>query len=152
MYQISKPYRDYIYVDSKIPSNIFEWRQGIKHDCSKVKEFKISGNKIKNGFGEEIKDVRKNVIVTQKKIREKTDSIQFLAPKTWQYLKKHEQLLDARKSSIYKNSPKFAIFGVGEYSFNNYKVAISGMYKKPQFSLIYPSNNKPTRHQNYQAQ
>jgi hypothetical protein len=140
-------------------------------------EFKISGNKIKNGFGEEmelkkdiedtyiygllkssdikkfeIKDVRKNVIVTQKKIREKTDSIQFLAPKTWQYLKKHEQLLDARKSSIYKNSPKFAIFGVGEYSFNNYKVAISGMYKKPQFSLIYPSNNKPTRHQNYQAQ
>ena len=37
---------------------------------------------------------------------------------------------------IYKDSPNFAMFGVGEYSFKKYKVAISGFYKKPLFSLI----------------
>ncbi|WP_333888074.1 hypothetical protein [Clostridium sp.] len=161
-------YRDYMFVDTNVNSNIFEWRQGIKHDCSKVMEFLMSNNKIINGFGEEfeinediedtyiygllkssdmkkfqISDCRKCVMVTQKKVKEETKQIQCLAPKTWKYLKKYEHLLDARKSSIYKNSPKFSIFGVGEYSFKSYKVAISGMYKKPQFTLVCPVDDKP---------
>ncbi|MEW6419358.1 MAG: hypothetical protein AB1480_14800 [Nitrospirota bacterium] len=48
-----------------------------------------------------------------------------------------------RKSSIYKGKPQFSIFGVGDYSFKPYKVAISGLYKKPSFSLILPFNDKP---------
>ncbi len=45
-------------------------------------------------------------------------------------------LLDARKSVIYKKAPRFAMFGIGEYSFSKYKVGVSGFYKEPIFALI----------------
>src|SRR5690606_11229512 len=47
------------------------------------------------------------------------------------------------KSSIYKNKPAFSIFGIGDYSFKPYKVAISGLYKTFHFSLVLPSEGKP---------
>jgi hypothetical protein len=53
------------------------------------------------------------------------------------------EYLDKRKSSIYRNKPRFSIFGVGDYSFKQYKVAISGMYKKPLFALVTPIDNRP---------
>ena len=46
-------------------------------------------------------------------------------------------------SSIYKNAPRFSIFGVGDYSFKPYKVAISGFYKKPVFALVHSKQDKP---------
>jgi hypothetical protein len=51
--------------------------------------------------------------------------------------------LDKRKSSIYRGKPRFSIFGVGEYSFKSYKVAISGLYKSPSFSLVCPAEGRP---------
>jgi len=42
----------------------------------------------------------------------------------------------SRKSIIYKNAPKFSIFGIGEYSFSKYKVAISGFYKEAIFVML----------------
>jgi len=33
-------------------------------------------------------------------------------------------------STIYRNRPRFSVFGVGAYSFAPYKVAVSGFYKK----------------------
>lgn len=45
-------------------------------------------------------------------------------------------MLDGRKSSIYRGKPRFSIFGIGDYSFAKYKVAISGFYKEPRFSLV----------------
>jgi hypothetical protein len=66
-----------------------------------------------------------------------------LAPKTWKYLSKHGELLDSRSSLIYRNRPRFSIFGVGEYSFANWKVAISGLYKKLVFNVIGPLKGKP---------
>ena len=39
--------------------------------------------------------------------------------------------------SIYEKAPDFSIFGIGEYSFKKYKVAISGFNKTPMFSLVY---------------
>ena len=59
------------------------------------------------------------------------------APKTWQYLQEHEEYFEKRKSAIYKNTPKFSIFGIGKYSFKKFKVAIYGFNKKPIFSLVY---------------
>ncbi|HBK82081.1 MAG TPA: hypothetical protein DDZ41_00540, partial [Flavobacterium sp.] len=49
----------------------------------------------------------------------------------------------SRKSSIYNNKPPFSIFGVGDYSFKPYKVAISGLYKTFHFTLVLPQNEKP---------
>lgn len=137
----------------------FEWRQGIKHDCSKVMELKQTGGNYINGLNEvfvfelgnhvyplikssdiktvEITQTRKYVIVPQKKVNEDTSLIQSLNPPLWRYLVQHESLLNSRKSIIYKNSPKYSIFGVGGYSFAKYKVGISGFYKEPVFALIY---------------
>ncbi|WP_303883228.1 hypothetical protein [Acetomicrobium mobile] len=144
----------------------YEWRQGIKHDCSKVMELSTKqpdGTYI-NGMGDriiieddyvypllkssDIKNViitstRKNIIVTQKEIKEETNSIKDISPKLWLYLQQHSALLDGRKSSIYKNAPRFSIFGIGDYSFKPYKVVISGFYKNPLFALVYSKHGRP---------
>lgn len=64
-------------------------------------------------------------------------------PKTYQYLKNYSELFSKRKSSIYNNKPAFSIFGVGDYSFKPFKVAVSGLYKNPRFSLLLPKDSKP---------
>lgn len=142
----------------------YVWRSGIKHDCSNIMELEETDSGYINGFGEkvDIEDVyiypllkssdvgncrvssyRKVVIVTQKNVGEDTSEIMKAAPKTWEYLTKHEEHLNGRKSSIYKGKPKFSIFGVGRYSFTDWKIAISGLYKNIQFNIIPPMNGKP---------
>jgi hypothetical protein len=86
---------------------------------------------------------RKFVLVTQKFVGEDTNSIKDRAPNTWQYLLDHNHLLQKRKSSIYKNKPPYSIFGVGDYSFKKWKIAVSGLYKKLNFCLISPIDGRP---------
>jgi hypothetical protein len=64
-------------------------------------------------------------------------------PFIWQYLNKYSELLDNRQSTIYRGQPRFAIFGVGDYSFTPWKIAISGLHKSLQFVTIGPIENKP---------
>ncbi len=90
-----------------------------------------------------IKQTRKFTIVTQKKIGQETDYIKRDYPITYQYLTQHLTNFEARKSSIYVNKPLFSIFGIGDYSFKPYKVAISGLYKTFHFTLILPQDSKP---------
>jgi len=140
------------------------WRQGLKHDCSKVMELRRSDGTYKNSLGEEV-DLEPEVVfpllkssdlkgfsvttsrfwvpITQRKIGEDTSYIEKQYPKLWAYLTKNQSYFDARKSSIYKGKPKFSIFGIGEYSFTPYKVAISGMYKTANFVLVEPIDGKP---------
>ncbi len=140
------------------------WRSGIKHDCSKVMEFSLKDGKLINGFQEQadipmdylypmyksshiandkIKKPVKYMLVTQGKIGNETDSIKFFSPKTWIYLQSHKEKLDSRKSSIYKNAPKFSMFGVGDYSFKPWKIVISGLYKNLKFKLVGSFQEKP---------
>jgi hypothetical protein len=142
----------------------FEWRQGVKHDCSKVMELERQNEWFTNGKGEQFElendlvygllkssdlkqsiicNTRKYSIITQKKVGQETASIALLYPKTGQYLARHQQDFDNRKSIIYKGKPPFSIFGIGDYSFALYKVAISGFYKTTHFSLILPQNERP---------
>jgi hypothetical protein len=81
--------------------------------------------------------------VTQREVGDITDSIQKDAPKTWKYLEAHESYFNARKSRIYHYRSRFSIFGVGNYSFTPYKIAICGLYKKLAFRLIQPIEQKP---------
>jgi hypothetical protein len=90
-----------------------------------------------------INQTRKFTIVTQKKVGQETKYIKSEYPKTYQYLTVHQTNFDTRKSSIYNNKPLFSIFGIGDYSFKLYKVAISGLYKTFHFTLILPQDNKP---------
>lgn len=141
----------------------YKWRSGVKHDCSKVMEVeKISAGLYLNGLGEthELEDTylfpllkgsdlangkipRKYMLVPQTKIGQDTKILSKVAPKTWKYLTKYGDLLDKRGSSIYKDKPRFSIFGVGDYTFGNWKVAIPALYKKLEFSVIGPHQNKP---------
>ncbi len=141
----------------------FEWRQGIKHDCSKVMEMEFDGDCYSNKLGERFvieedlvfpllkssdlkkkhaEQTRKMVIVTQKYVGQNTSYIQEF-PQTYEYLNRHIDLFRNRKSSIYKGKCDFSIFGVGDYSFKPYKIAISGLYKTFHFCLVKPQNNKP---------
>ena len=85
----------------------------------------------------------KYMMITQKRIGEETKFIKTISPLTWDYLETYADKLAIRKSSVYKNSPRFSIFGVGDYTFKPWKVAISGLYKNIKFSLIEPYNDVP---------
>lgn len=145
-------------------SSAYTWRSGIKHDAAKVMEFDRIGDALINGLGEvvDIEDnylfsllkssdlgngrieIRKSVLVTQRHTGDDTSIIQSAAPKTWAYLERHANILDGRKSSIYKNRSRFSVFGIGPYSFAPWKVAISGFYKRFSFVVIPPCNGRPT--------
>ena len=83
------------------------------------------------------------MLITQKSTGEDTSAIAKRSPLTWRYLESHGELLDSRSSSIYRNRPRFSIFGVGDYSFAPWKVSISGFYKKFDFIPVGPKDGKP---------
>ncbi len=139
-----------------------EWRQGIKHDCSKVMELEQNGSGYRNKLNEnvdleedlvygllkssDLKTIvavrpKKFTIVTQQRIGQNTDYIANY-PCTYAYLRNHLDLFRNRKSTIYKGNPDFSIFGIGEYSFKPFKVAVSGLYKTFHFTLVLP-DKKP---------
>jgi hypothetical protein len=146
-------------------SGLFTWRQGVKHDASKVLELeKTSLGIYMNKLNEELiiedslvypllkgsdirtfepKDQMKRILLPQKALNEDTKKIEELYPKTWQYLTAKEYYFKKRKSRIYKNKQDFAIFGIGDYAFAQFKVAIAGFYKTPHFALLEPIENKP---------
>jgi hypothetical protein len=143
---------------------IYKWRSGVKHDCSKVMELRKEGHRFRNGLGELVdleddyiypmlksseitnghsKEPSRWMLVTQKAVGDETSVIRVLAPKTWAYLQQQADLLDRRGSSIYRNRPRFSVFGVGDYTFSPWKVAISGFYKNLRFATVGPFAGKP---------
>ncbi len=142
----------------------FEWRQGVKHDCSKIMELTLQNGILQNGHKEVVQiednivfplikssmfkapvihNFSKYVIVTQKRAHEETKRLEQEVPKTWEYLSDNAELFKNRKSSIYRGAPPFSMFGVGNYSYSKYKVGVSGFYKQPLFSVLYSDDNKP---------
>jgi len=142
----------------------YRWRSGIKHDCSAVMELTRTASAYVNGLGEKVEleddylfpllkssDIANNrvcrpkryALVTQRRVGDDTRVIQHLAPKTWRYLESHAPLLANRRSAIYANQPQFSVFGVGDYAFAPWKVAISGLYKGAEFRVVPPFVGKP---------
>ena len=145
-------------------AEVYKWRSGIKHDCAKVMELHKEGNQYWNGLGElvDIEDdylypmlksselannrtgkPNRWMLVTQRAVGDDTSTIRVQAPKTWKYLQEHGDVLDRRASSIYRKRPRFSVFGVGDYSFSPWKVAISGFYQKLQFATVGSIFGKP---------
>jgi hypothetical protein len=140
-----------------------KWRSGVKHDASAVMELTRTPHGLLNGLGELVtmednflfpllkgSDIGSNkqwrekfTVITQHYVGENTDQIKTAAPLTWQYLEDHGAQLDARGSSIYAKNPRFSIFGVGDYAFKPWKIAICALYKKLEFRLIGPIEGKP---------
>ncbi len=142
----------------------YRWRSGIKHDCAKVMELEQVNHAFRNGLGElwdleptyvypmlKGSDLAKGdaprpsrwMLIPQRTIGEDTRPIKYIASRTWAYLSSHREFFAKRKSSVYKGRPDFSIFGVGEYSFAPWKIAVSGLYKKLHFTLIGPYAGRP---------
>lgn len=138
------------------------WRSGVKHDCSKIFELDQMAAGYQNGLGERVEvepDVlfpllkssdlarhrspRKWLLITQKEMNANPESLRHAAPKAWKYLSENSVLLDKRGSAIYRNRPRFSIFGIGDYSFSMWKVAISGLYKSLEFVKVAPFEDRP---------
>ena len=140
-----------------------KWRSGIKHDAAAVMEFTRTERGLENGAGEAVgleteylypllkgSDIgsgknwrEKYVLVTQHFVGERTDAIRNMAPKTWRYLEQHANELSARASTIYDGNPPFSIFGVGDYAFRPWRIAICGLYKILRFRLVGPIDGRP---------
>jgi hypothetical protein len=144
--------------------SLLEWRSGVKHDCSAILELSKDGDLFKNKLKQRVSleddllypfvkgsQLKENVIgkadyytiITQTKVGQDTSFIQKSYPLTYSYLNANEQYFTDRKSSIYKDKPRFSIFGIGDYTFKPFKVAIASLYKVPRFSLVIPDSNKP---------
>jgi hypothetical protein len=142
----------------------YQWRSGVKHDCASVMEFFPSqGTTLRNKLGETVelepdylfpllkcsdlangrKTPERSVLVTQTRVGEDTAVIAGKAPRTWTYLNSHREAFAARKSSIYNKRVPFAVFGIGKYAFAPWKVAVSGLHRRPRFACIPPFEGKP---------
>ncbi|HSN74499.1 MAG TPA: N-6 DNA methylase [Anaerolineae bacterium] len=139
------------------------WRSGVKHDVARVMELEQVAGGYRNGLGEtwplepdfvypllKSSDLangrlapRRHVLLTQSRVSDDTAFIETLAPTTWDYLRTHEDAFDARGSSIYDNRPRFAVFGVGPYTFSPWKVAVSALYQDLRFQAIGSLDGKP---------
>jgi hypothetical protein len=145
-------------------SSPYQWRSGLKHDCATVMELRRSGpQQFQNKLGEQVHleddyvfpllkcsdlahgrtEPSRFVVATQRRVGEDTAGIAKTAPRTWQYLESHRELFDSRKSSIYRGAPPFALFGVGDYAFALWKVAVSGLHRSPRFCVVGPAGGKP---------
>lgn len=141
----------------------YEWRSGLKHDASEVFELVAApcpttkrGEalnlepewvypflKSTDVFRDRVGKLTKYVIVPQKTFGSDTAELETLAPNLWAYLNANSAALDGRKSSIYRNRPRFSVFGHGDYTYAPYKVAVSGLHKEPEFRLIVPLDGRP---------
>lgn len=142
----------------------YQWRSGVKHDCASVMELRLfDGRSLENKLGEAVCieedylfpllkcsdlangriEPERFVVVTQRRVGEDTSIIAKTAPRTWDYLNSHRKLFESRKSSIYINRVPFALFGIGDYAFKPWKVAVSGLHRTPRFALIGPVDGKP---------
>jgi hypothetical protein len=133
----------------------YHWRSGIKHDCAAVMELTPAAaadledhwlyplwksSDVARGRAD---DPPHYLVVTQARVGDDTQAIAASAPRTWRYLTDHRARFDRRASAIYRGKPPFAIFGVGDYTFAPWKVAISGLYKKLAFCVVGPRAGKP---------
>jgi hypothetical protein len=154
-------YEEYSFLEGESP---VVWRQGIKHDAASIMELTLESGTLRNRRGEAVSvelehvypllkssDVngddnpnpRCRVLVTQKELGADTTDLALRAPNLWKYLSSHEDVFLARKSSIYEGRAPFSMFGIGDYSFTDYKVAVSGMYKTIRFRVVGPYEGKP---------
>ncbi|MBI2924120.1 MAG: SAM-dependent methyltransferase [Verrucomicrobia bacterium] len=142
----------------------YQWRSGVKHDCASIMELRrADGKALHNKLGEDVRiesdylfpllkcsdlangrlEPERFVLVTQRRVGEDTNIISKTAPRTWRYLDSHRKLFEARKSSIYSSRVPFALFGIGDYAFAPWKVAVSGLHRTPRFALVGPVDGKP---------
>ena len=139
------------------------WRSGIKHDCTKVMELAAKAESTATAWANwsrlktfacspcgrvpgwpataataaalHDRDPKEGWRGHRHASRDGADDVGLLEDAA--------PVLKKRGSSIYRNRPPFSVFGVGDYSFAPWKVAISGFYKKLEFVVLGPVKGRP---------
>ncbi len=139
------------------------WRSGIKHDCARVLELRRDGTSYWNGLGQRVEvedeslfpllkgsrlargltEPDRWLVVPQLSVGADTSRLRDERPRTWNYLESHAERFDRRASTIYRGRSRFSIFGVGEYSFSAWKIAIAGFAKSLRFHKLGLCENRP---------
>lgn len=144
--------------DSPVP-----WRQGIKHDLSRVLELRLAEDgSLTNGF-DQVVDVEPDVLAPLYKGSDVANGrqprrrfplyqvdlsgpdprLETKWPRLAAYLLEHRDAFEARRSRIYRDKHPYSLFGVGPYLLAPWKVAICGLYRTPRFSVLGPSDGRP---------
>lgn len=142
----------------------YQWRSGVKHDCAPIVELRRYNTASFTNKLNEVVNLESDVVfpllkcsdlanerlapqhyllLTQSRVGEDTAEIAARAPLTWDYLNSHKSRFEGRKSSIYNKRMPFAFFGIGDYSFAPWKVAVSGLHKTPRFVFVGGFEGKP---------
>ena len=140
----------------------YEWRQGVKHDLRDLFELRETEQGLWNRLGEQVcvedatlyqlhkgsdifhgRPARFAVPLYQRDLKDTLDDLEVRFPLLWQYLQRHSVSFAARRSRIYRARHQFALFGIGEYTYRRYKVAIGALYDEPQFRLLAPTLRIP---------
>lgn len=137
------------------------WRQGIKHDVSRVLELEPVEGGYRNGFGDVVelepevmvplykssdiangRSPRKWFPLYQRDLQDDLSSLADRWPLLAAYLRRHSDSFARRGSRIYAKKPLFALFGIGDYTRAPFKVAVAGMYPRPVFRVLCPDGGQ----------
>jgi hypothetical protein len=142
----------------------YQWRSGVKHDCASVLELlPLGDSRFSNPLGESVvledhalypllkgtelarRGARPTrvLLLPHTRLGENPAKLVNSAPLSFQYLQSHLQKFTARKSSIYAKGPAFSIFGIGDYVFTDWKVAISALHRPAKFTVVGPWRGRP---------
>ena len=137
----------------------YMWRQGIKHDVSKVVELEKRDGAYYNRFNRRA-DVESEYVfplvkssdvfhgrpggryVVMPYVLSGGEWVHSLPPLVERYFDEYRDCFEARKSKIYSKS-RYSYFGVGPYSFKPYKIVVSGFHKSPRFRWVESLEGKP---------
>lgn len=145
----------------RLEAPAYVWRQGMKHDLSRVFELRRTSHGLVNQAGEPV-DVEPEALcdfykssdvfhgrppryvipLYQRTLQDTLEDLPERYPRLSRYLNAHEADFRARKSKIYQDKHPFSVFGIGEYTHAAYKVAIGALYGEPVFRLLH-SDTKP---------
>jgi hypothetical protein len=141
----------------------FTWRQGLKHDLSAVMELHVDGCVVRRRNGERVviepqvlhplfkssdlahgREPRFVVPLYQRDLSGPCPATLEAHPRLAAYLRSNLEAFRGRRSRIYVGKPDFTLFGVGDYTFSDWKVAVSGMYMSPTFRVLGPRQGLPS--------
>ncbi|MCM0621440.1 hypothetical protein [Nocardioides bruguierae] len=135
------------------------WRSGVKHDAASALELVVDGAGtartaagqpvavepehlhplLKGGDLHHGRPASRLLVLPQRRLGEETAGLADAAPGLWGHLEAHAAVLDGRRSRIYAGRPRFSVFGLGDYTFAPWKVAVSGLHRDARFRLVGPT-------------
>jgi hypothetical protein len=83
------------------------------------------------------------MIVAQRTIGEDPAKRLASLPRARAYLRRHDAALAARRSRVYRGRPPYTVFGVGDYTFAKWKVAVSGLHDDLRFRALGSLDGRP---------